>query len=623
FSFSNGKLGFYMGLVGTTSVATTIYLDDVVLEQIGYVNDTTAPVIIGAADTSIAKDSSFNPLANVSAFDIYDKLLTANDIVVTGDKITGIPGTYTFDPSAAGVFTVTYTLTDKSGNIQVINRTVTVVEGDPVNTVIIPNADFETDQLVSDLAGWSWKTSTGGAFTLAIQNGQVEVDVTNIGLVPHGVQLNLLNRSIVSGTIYKIMFSAKADDVRPIKMVVENGSTYARLLDVDVYLTTGWVTYTAYFDYKGPSIANAKFAFFLGAVLDDSVPTMIYIDNISCEIVSQVIDGQAPVIYGVDNAIVKLGESFDPLLGVSVWDQIDNTLLISHIKVTGSVDTAIAGDYTLTYTLRDSSGNIGTFTRVVTVTDTLLPASFTLTNGDFSTDQSTPYAQPATAGWGWHGAGTFTVDISGGVAAINVTALGTVPYGVQFYQQNRVYESGAMYKVTFVAKADIARPIQVAFEGGASGTTRLWDTIVNLSTEWETYTVYICLPKTFSFDNGKLGFYMGLVGTTSVATTIYFDSIQVDLVGYVKDTAAPFIVGANDATIAVNDVFNPITGVLAFDVLDKTLNASSIVITGTGITSTEGVYTFDSSVAGVYTLTYTLVDKSGNQVVITRTVTVS
>jgi len=625
FSFNNGKFGLYLGLVSANSVVTTFYFDNFVIELIGYVDDTSAPIIVGATNTTILKDAVFNPLTNVVIYDLYDRILSVSDIVITGDQITDTDGVYTFDSSVAGIYTVTYTLTDKAGNETVINRIVTVNETAPVNTFVVPNADFEIEQLVSDLAGWSWKTGTGGAFTLAIQNGQVEVDVTNIGLVPHGVQLNLLNRSIVQNTIYKITFSAKADDPRPIKMVVENGSTYARLLDVDVYLTNGWVTYTAYFAYNSASIANAKFAFFLGAVLDDSVPTKIYIDNITVEIVSAVSDTQAPSIYGVDNSIVKLGETFDPMLGVTVWDQLDTTLLASHIKVTGTVDTSVAGDYSLTYTVRDASGNVGTFVRVITVSETLLPQAFTLTNGDFETPQTVPYPEPAMAGWGWkiNGTGAFTVNIADGVAAINVTALGTVPYGVQFYQQNRTYESGNMYKITFMAKADIARPIQVAFEGGATGTTRLWDQIFNITTEWETYTAYICLPKTFSFENGKLGFYMGLVGTTSVTTTIYLDDVVTELVGYVVDTKDPFIVGATDVAIAVDAVFNPLSGVSVFDILDKTITTADIVITGDQITDTDGVYTFNSSIAGIYTVTYSLTDKSGNEVVIVRTVTVS
>jgi len=623
FGFTNGKFAFYMGLVGTTSVATTIYLDDVEIEMIGYANDTEAPTIVGATNTTVLTNAALNLMTGISMFDIYDKTLAVTDIAVTGAQVINTAGVYTLDTTVAGVYDVTYTLTDKSGNVTVIVRTITVIDAAPANTFVIPNGDFTVDQPVSGVDGdWTWKTGTGGAFSLAIVNGQVEVDVTNVGLVPHGVQFNLLNRSLVSGTVYKITFAAKAEDPRPIKMVIENAS-YVRLLDVDVYLTTDWATYTAYVLYSGPSITNAKFAFFLGAVLGDSVPTKIYLDDVTCEIVPAVIDIQAPVIYGVADAEIIQNGEFNPMLGVTVWDANDNTLLASHISVSGTVDTATLGTYVLTYTVRDASGNVGTFTRNVEVVASLLDSSFTIVNGDFEVDQATPYAQPAVDGWGWHGTGTFTVAIADGVAAIDVTALGTVAWGVQFYQQNRTIESGSMYKITFMAKADIARPIQMAVEGGATSTTRLWDQIFNLSTDWETYTAYVCLPKVATITNGKFAFYMGLVGTTSIETTIYLDDVTIELVGNVVDDSAPFIIGANDVSIAQNDVFNPLTGILTYDVYDGALKPASIVLTGDQITLTEGVYSFDSTVVGIFTITYTLTDQSGNQIVIVRTVTVS
>ncbi|MDD3478052.1 MAG: carbohydrate binding domain-containing protein, partial [Candidatus Izemoplasmatales bacterium] len=622
FGFTNGKFAFFLGLVGTTSVPTTIYFDDVVIEQIGVATDTSDPILVGITDADILVGDTFDVLAGVSVFDIYDKSLGITNIVVTGDQVSNTEGVYSFDSSVAGTYTVTYTLTEQSGNETVVTRTVVVRDTPETSVFVIPNGDFSVDQLESDLAGWSWKTSTGGAFTLAIQNGQVEVHVTSIGDVPHGVQLNLLNRTIHQGDIYKITFTAKADDPRPIKMVVENGSTYARLFDIDTYLTGDWVTYTYYFVYNSPSITNAKFAFFMGAVLNDSVPTDIYLDDITVELVNSVVDTMAPVIYGVDDTLVLQGEVFNPMLGVSPWDNFDKSLLPAHIKVTGTVDTDTVGDYTLTYSVRDSYGNVGTFTRVVSVVATLPASAWTLVNGDMEIDQA---ASVTENGWYWKisGTGAFTAEVADGIATINVTALGTVPYGVQFFQQNRTIESGSIYKITFMAKADIARPIQMAVEGGISSTTRLYDEIFNLTTDWVTYTTYVCLPKSATFVNGKFAFFLGLVGTTSVETTIYFDNITIEQVGMVKDTTAPFIVGATDVAITAGDTFDPMAGILVDDVYDGTLNAGDIVVTGDQISVVADAYVFDSSTAGVYTITYTLTDKSGNETVVTRSVTVN
>ncbi len=56
------------------------------------------------------------------------------------------------------------------------------------------------------------------------------------------------------------------------------------------------------------------------------------------------------------------------------------------MTTTGSVDTTQSGTYTITYTDTDTSGNIGTATRIVTVTpDITAPNIYYLYQGDEST----------------------------------------------------------------------------------------------------------------------------------------------------------------------------------------------------------------------------------------------
>ncbi|MCU0105729.1 DUF5011 domain-containing protein [Acholeplasma vituli] len=106
---------------------------------------------------------------------------------------------------------------------------------------------------------------------------------------------------------------------------------------------------------------------------------------------------------------------------------------------------------------------------------------------------------------------------------------------------------------------------------------------------------------------------MGYIDETSVPTTFYLDDIQLELVGYRKDTVKPFIFGANDITLVKGTEFNPLAGVSMFDNQDKTLSNASIVVTGT----------VDTATAGTYTLTYTLTDRQGNITTVERVVTVT
>lgn len=83
-----------------------------------------------------------------------------------------------------------------------------------------------------------------------------------------------------------------------------------------------------------------------------------------------VVDGNnqntLPVITGVANKTITVGDAFNPMQGVSASDAEDGNLT-SAIVVTGSVNTAVAGTYPLTYTVTDSNGGTATASCVVTV----------------------------------------------------------------------------------------------------------------------------------------------------------------------------------------------------------------------------------------------------------------
>lgn len=72
-----------------------------------------------------------------------------------------------------------------------------------------------------------------------------------------------------------------------------------------------------------------------------------------------------PVITGVANKTINVGDTFDPLQGVSASDAEDGA--ITNITVTGTVNTAVAGTYTLTYAVTDSDGATTTVSCVITV----------------------------------------------------------------------------------------------------------------------------------------------------------------------------------------------------------------------------------------------------------------
>ncbi|MBN1039147.1 DUF5011 domain-containing protein [Clostridium botulinum] len=62
-----------------------------------------------------------------------------------------------------------------------------------------------------------------------------------------------------------------------------------------------------------------------------------------------------PTISGVKNQIITIGDKFDLMAGVTARDKEDGDLT-SKIKVEGNVNTEVAGQYNLTYTVVDSEG---------------------------------------------------------------------------------------------------------------------------------------------------------------------------------------------------------------------------------------------------------------------------
>lgn len=73
-----------------------------------------------------------------------------------------------------------------------------------------------------------------------------------------------------------------------------------------------------------------------------------------------------PVISGVTNKTINVGDSFDPMQGVSASDAEDGNLT-NNIVVTGTVNTAVAGQYSLNYYVEDSGQASDSENCVITV----------------------------------------------------------------------------------------------------------------------------------------------------------------------------------------------------------------------------------------------------------------
>ena len=148
-------------------------------------------------------------------------------------------------------------------------------------------------------------------------------------------------------------------------VTAENGKT---IVDLSSVYDAKYIEPGATYDFK---LATEN-----GAEVDpanvESVELQQYYDN-KTMLSSNVIYGEAaepenqkPVLSGMVNQTVNVGESFDPMAGVTAFDKEDGDLT-SSIKVTGTVDTSETGTYELTYTVEDSTGAKAEGNRVITV----------------------------------------------------------------------------------------------------------------------------------------------------------------------------------------------------------------------------------------------------------------
>ncbi|PKK92675.1 MAG: hypothetical protein CVV61_08515, partial [Tenericutes bacterium HGW-Tenericutes-6] len=426
------------------------------------------------------------------------------------------------------------------------------------------------------------------------------------------------------GAMYKFTFWAKADQARDIAVQLQENEGWLVLSNTTVSITTEWTQYEVILINAERSYPKAKIGFFFGLIdslnPDNSPATSIYIDDVTIELIGYVKDDVAPRIYAPD-AVVAITESFNPLNGVRYGDSsklpyltITSTTpgLVTYSSETGlyTVDTTVAGTYVLTYTVTDMYGNETVYDRTLVVTDGTESSSLQVINGDFTVDQTVPLPQPAETGWGWHGSGSFITTILEGIAKIDVFNTWYQFYGTQFYEQNRVLTQGETYLITFMARADEPRLLQMNLE--ASGMTTV-TAIFELTTEWQQFT-FEYTHKTETKTNVKFAFFAGNIHGISAPTSVYLDDVVVERIFALSaDTEAPQIWGAEEYFIIEGYEFDPLVGLKAWDNQDRSLKLEHIVIVSNDV---------DTSTPGIYTVVYSLTDSSRNTSIYTRTVNV-
>ncbi|WP_299115472.1 immunoglobulin-like domain-containing protein [uncultured Winogradskyella sp.] len=187
-------------------------------------------------------------------------------------------------------------------------------------------------------------------------------------------------------------------------------------------------------------------------------------------------DTTAPVITlnGASTINLNVGDAYNEQ-GATATDNIDGNLT-SSIVTTGTVNTNVAGTYTVTYSVSDAAGNNASATRTVVVSaDTVAPvitllgsAAVNLTVGDAYTDAG------ATATDNIDGNLTSSIVVTGAVNT-NVVGTYTLTYNVSDAAGNAATPVARIVNVNEVANGctgGVSLPYSEGFESGIGAWTQ-------------------------------------------------------------------------------------------------------------------------------------------------------
>ena len=568
------------------SVTRTVNVVDTTVPVITLLGDTTVTIEVGATYTD----------SGATAADNYDGDLTSSIAIVNN-----------VDTSTVGTYTVTYNVSDTSGNAAVpVTRTVNVVDttvpvitllGDTTVTIEVgatytdsgaTAADNYDGDLTSSIAIVNnVDTSTVGTYTVTYNvsdtSGNAAVSVTRtVNVVDTTVPvITLLGDTTVTievGTTYTDSGATAADNY--------DGDLTSSIAIVNNVDTSTVGTYTVTYNVSDTS-GNAA----------DSVTRTV-----------NVVDTTAPVItlLGDNPMTIEVGTTFtDP--GATASDAGDGDLT-SSIVVSGSVDTSTIGTYTLTYDVSDTSGNAAdSVTRTVNVVDTTAPVITLLGDNLMTIEVGTTFTDPGAVA-----TDNYDGDLTSSIAIVNNVDTSTVGTYTVTYNVSDTSGNAAVPVTRTVNVVDTTAPV-ITLLGDNLMTIEVGTTFTDpgaVATDNYDGDLTSSIVVSGSVDTSTIGTY---TLTYDVSDTSGNPADSVTRTVNVVDTTAPVItlLGDTTVTIEVGATYTD-SGATAADNYDGDLTSSIAIVNNV-----------DTSTVGTYTVTYNVSDTSGNAAVpVTRTVNV-
>ena len=320
-----------------------------------------------------------------------------------------------------------------------------------------------------------------------------------------------------------------------------------------------------------------------------------------------------------DKMDIAYNSEFNVLAGVTATgdDGVDYTNQITYVTTatvssTHMLDTQAVGAVAIKYVV-----TVGEFVaekwRYLTVLNPEQVAGQMLINPDFSagtggwTDPAVNYVADGAA---------MEITAEDGALKVDVVA-GSNVYTPRFGQMNVPFENGKTYEITFRAKSSVEKEINLQVGELLSGAPYFTDFKPGLAiskvitTEWATYSYKFTMNQAEENHRGGILFELGKFAGVQVDATLWFDDITIEEATADPDTTAPAFSGLiENKTIRLNTTYDAMAGVTAFDIVDGDVSEDITLVIKDG--SQAVVTAIDTTVEGVYTLTYTVEDAAGN-----------
>ena len=324
-------------------------------------NTATATRTVTVIPDTIAPVITLNGSSNISVYqgvNYTDAGATVSDNV---DVNIIASSTGSVDTSVLGVYSITYSAIDSSGNnASAVTRTITVI-ADTTAPVITLNDASTVEVFVGTNytdAGATALDDLDGVVTVS-SVGTVDTTTTGSYEITYTAVDNAGNTTIIKRTVNVI-----SDTVAP--LISLNGNANVNIIKGLSYVEAG-ATAT---DNKDGSVAVSISGTVDTSVLGTYTITYTAIDQAGnsapvTRTVNVVADTGAPIITLNGDSVVRLLQGSTYIdAGASAVDSVDGQVPVIRA---GVVDTTVAGTYTIVYTAVDSSGNTATKARVVIV----------------------------------------------------------------------------------------------------------------------------------------------------------------------------------------------------------------------------------------------------------------